>query len=81
MALNCTVVNACNQLIIKDSKTMFMLRKVRKLEKDRVIFVSHRKFKPCSCCAVELTAVVSHTNHNTQITNHWRLNPCVFCAE
>jgi hypothetical protein len=26
-ALNCTAANACNQLIIKDSKTMFMLRK------------------------------------------------------
>lgn len=29
-ALNCTAVNACNQLIIKDSKTMFMMRKVSK---------------------------------------------------
>lgn len=28
-ALNCTAANACIQLIIKDSKTMFMMRKVR----------------------------------------------------
>jgi hypothetical protein len=27
-ALNCTAANACNQLIIKDPKTMFMMRKV-----------------------------------------------------
>jgi hypothetical protein len=26
--LNCTAANACNQLIVKDSKTMFMMRKV-----------------------------------------------------
>jgi len=31
-SLNCTAANACNQLIIKDSKTMFMMRKVRKHE-------------------------------------------------
>ena len=38
-ALSCTAANACNQLIIKDSKTMFMMRKVS-METDRAISVT-----------------------------------------
>ena len=37
-ALNCTAANACSQLIIKDAKTMFMMRKVSKTDQG---YLSH----------------------------------------
>jgi hypothetical protein len=49
-ALNCTAANACNQLIIKDSKTMFMMRKVR-MKQAGLSSLSHET-QPHPCCTL-----------------------------